>query len=748
MRGRAFSAAYTAQVDGWLRRLFARATAEASADGVALVAVGGYGRGDLSPYSDLDLILLHEPKAAVGELADALWYPVWDEGVKLGHAVRTVKDAVSLAADDLVTATSLLTVRHLAGDRELSDELVDRALGQWRKRAKANLAALHESVTERHAAAGEVAFLLEPDLKEGRGGLRDVHALAWAEAAQPMLYSGDHDVIGAAHDVLLGVRIELHRKLGKPTDRLHLQDQDAVAEALGHDDADALMAQVADAARTIAWTSDETWERAAATTGRRSRTRDETLDGGLAVRGAAVEVDDAHDIGSDPVVVLRAARAAAERKVRIGRASLDRLSASVESLGDPWPDAARDELAGLLAAGHAAVPVLEQLDRRNLLTRLLPEWEPVRSRPQRNAYHQFTVDRHLWEAAAEAAQLTDRVGRPDLLVVGALLHDLGKGYPGDHTEIGIDLVERIGPRMGFPPADVATLADLVRHHLLLPDVATRRDLTDEGTLRMVAESVGDTETLDLLAALTEADSIATGPAAWGDWKAGLVGELVARTRDWLAGHQAAAATNGSFPDDVERELLQSGEEHLLGEDHTLTVVTRDRPGVFSRIAGVLLISGLAIREAAAYSDGGRALSRFRVAEVSHDAIDWDTVTHTIERALGGRLALDARVAERARTYAPRRPMDASPTEPEVHIDNRISDAATVLEVHAPDREGVLYRITRALAELELDIRSAKVQTLGHRLVDTFYVRDAAGRKVTDIEHLREIEIAILHALTL
>ncbi len=169
--------------------------------------------------------------------------------------------------------------------------------------------------------------------------------------------------------------------------------------------------------------------------------------------------------------------------------------------------------------------MLESLDQRGLLVKVLPEWEPVRSRPQRNAYHRYTVDRHLWEAAANAAALADRVSRPDLLVVGALLHDLGKGYPGDHTEVGIELVGRIAPRMGFGRTDTEVLAQMVRHHLLLPDVATRRDLSDDVTIDAVAEAVGNARVLELLAALTEADSLATGPSAWGTWKSELVAEL-------------------------------------------------------------------------------------------------------------------------------------------------------------------------------------------------------------------------------
>ncbi len=342
-----------------------------------------------------------------------------------------------------------------------------------------------------------------------------------------------------------------------------------------------------------------------------------------------------------------------------------------------------------------------------------------------------------------AAALADQVHRHDLLVIGALLHDLGKGYPGDHTEVGIELVQKIGPRLGFPDDDVDTLVAMVEHHLLLPDVATRRDIRDDDTIAAVASAVGSLPTLELLAALTEADSLATGPAAWGTWKAGLVAELVARTGHALGGPSPAPRT--PLLTDEHRRLMADGATHVLGEGRTLTVISRDRPGTFSRVAGVLAVTGLDVLEASAHSEGTAALSRFTVTPTHGDTIDWDKVIDQVEQALAGQMALDARVAERERTYARTEPVpDAAP--PEVLVDNDASSSATVIEVHAPDTIGILYRLTQALAGLDLDIRTAKVQTLGHRVVDSFYVRTAAGDKITDLAHLKEIERAILYAL--
>ncbi len=525
-------------IDGFLAGVFAAAEPP---EGTALVAVGGYGRREQCPGSDVDVVLVHRPDADVGEAAQRIWYPLWDAGLKLGHQVGTVAQLLEVATDSLETATSLLAARPVAGDGELADVLAVAALEQWTSRSKHHLDRMNASVAERHARFGEVAFLLEPDLKEARGGLRDVHNLLWVEQATvPILREAESAGLAAASEVLLAVRVELHRLTGQRSDQLLLELQDEVADALGLADSDVLMAEVSSAGRTIAWTGEGAARRTRRAARRRgplrvlTGSRHREVAPALVLDDGRLELTLEADL-ADPLLVLRCAVVAARHDAYLQRGSLERLADHSRPLSIPWSAEARDLFVELLACGPAAVPVIEDLDHVGLFVLLVPEWEPCRSRPQRNAYHRFTVDRHLMETAAEASRLVDRVDRPDLLLVGALLHDIGKGYPGDHTEVGVDLMRTIGSRMGFSEADTDLLVAMVEHHLLLPDVATRRDLDDDGTIRSVADALGSIRLLELLGALTEADSIATGPSAWSSWKGDLVYELVDRTRHVLSG---------------------------------------------------------------------------------------------------------------------------------------------------------------------------------------------------------------------
>jgi [protein-PII] uridylyltransferase len=719
--------------------------------GVALVAVGALGRQEPAPGSDLDLVLVHAGRPDVGELADRLWYPIWDAGVGLDHSVRTVTEAVAVARTDLKAGLGLIDARYVAGDAGLAAELVSATRAAWRAGAAARLPELRALGEARARLAGEVAFLLEPDLKEARGGLRDVHALHALAVAQAA--DEPADGVRSAYRLLLDARGELHRRTvvagRRASDRLVMQDQDAIAEALGHADADALMAAVSAAGRTIAFAGDTTWRRVASPAprrrllGRRGRpapVRRPLADDVVEQAGEVVLARDAEP-ADDPVLVLRVAAAAARTGLPIAPHTLERLLTECPPMPVPWPAAALDALVGTLAAGPAAVPVFEALDQAGLLTRLLPEWQSVRSKPQRNSYHRFTVDRHLVEAAAVAAGLTRRVARPDLLLLGALLHDIGKGLPGDHTEAGMGVVADLGPRLGLPPADVEVLVAMVRHHLLLPDVATRRDLEDPATAQAVADAVGSAEVLELLHALTEADGTATGPAAWSPWKGQLIGELVARTAALLAGVTPEPA-RALAP--RQEELVAAGVFALEADGDEVTVVAPDRPGLLSLSAGVLALHRLDVRSALASSRGSTAVTVFRVSPRFGSPPDWSLVRADLRRGVDGTLPLRDRLTAREAAYSRPGPGPGAPAT--VRLVDDASETATVVEVRAPDVLGLLHRITVTLDACGLDVRTAHISTLGADVVDAFYVVGPDGGKLTDPELRSRVEVAVLAAL--
>ncbi|MEV8320046.1 [protein-PII] uridylyltransferase [Streptomyces sp. NPDC059900] len=752
--------------DDWLTGLFTGAGAGVPR-GASLVAVGGYGRGELSPRSDLDLLLLHDGSADAGEvaaLADRVWYPIWDLGLALDHSVRTPAEARKTAGDDLKVQLGLLDARHVAGDLGLTAGLRTAVLADWRNLAPKRLPELRELCEERAERQGELSYLLEPDLKEARGGLRDATALRAVAAS--WLADAPREGLADARRRLLDVRDALHLATGRATDRLALQEQDQVAAELGLLDADTLLRQVYEAARTVSYASDVTWREVNRVLRSRSvRPRLKAMLGGG--KGAAAErsplaegvVEQDGEVvlaraarpERDPVLPLRAAAAAAQAGLPLSLHAVRRMAAAVRPLPTPWPAEAREQLVTLLGAGRPTVEVWEALEAEGLITRLLPDWERVRCRPQRNAVHTWTVDRHLVETAVQASELTRRVGRPDLLLVAGLLHDIGKGWPGDHSEAGEIIARDVAARIGFDRADVAVLATLVRHHLLLIETATRRDLDDPATVKSVAEAVKTTGTLELLHALTEADALATGPAAWSAWRGSLVADLVKRVGAVLSGDEPEGAEDVAPTAEQERlavEAFRTGgpvlslraqtegaagsEEGAAGDPEPLgvelVIAVPDQPGVLPAVAGVLAMHRLAVRTAELRGVGLPSgledpvlLLNWRVAAEYGSLPQAARLRADLVRALDGSLDIAARLAERDAAYPRRRGTVAPP--PRVTVAPAGSRVATVIEVRAQDAPGLLHRIGRALESAGVVVRSAHVSTLGANAVDAFYVTE-------------------------
>jgi [protein-PII] uridylyltransferase len=752
LSGRGLARRLSDQMDGWFDAL-----ARDLPDGWSLMATGGYANGLLCPGSDVDVVLLHPDRAAttdVRAVAEPLWYPMWDAGVKLSPAAHSPKSLLALAATDLVTATTILRVRHLAGASEPIAAMRGAGRDQWRRKAPQWLSELRAVTIERWAKLGDVASLLEPDIKDGRGGLRDYDCIRWAlltdRADVAAALDAPIEDLAAPAEMLLAARCELHRVTGRATNVLLLQDQDAVADAMGFADSDVLMARISEAARAIEWAGERFWrrtERATNGSHRQGQRRPPlVLQPGISVVDDEVEID-VDALVVDQSVVLRVAAEAAHARYPISRRALVTLSAIVTDDNEVWHERTRQAMVSLLGAGSNLIDSVDALERYELFSRMVPEWRHVRHLPQRNAFHLYTVDRHLLQTVANAGEFVRTVSRPDLLLMAALLHDIGKGYSENHIAVGVRLAEQMAPRMGFDAADVDVIRSLVEHHLLLAETATRRDLRDPKTAENVAALVGDPLRLGLLRALTEADSLATGPSAWSAWKAALIDELTAAVGAILAGRPQtidddhASERFADLLDAVRVDGQLRTQCERVGDFELWVIATPDQPGLFAKITAAFAMNGVDVIAAEAWTSAdGIAIDQFRVSRPVPDERHRSKLEHDLRGVVGGSVDIGSRIAQRIRNYsrAHRRAVAAAPPRLEVLVSNDASASTTMVDVRAPDAIAVLYRLAAALTSRGLDIRSAKVATLGHEVIDVFYVQrplaDGSSAQVDAHEH--------------
>ena len=821
---------------------------------VAVLAVGGYGRGEVSPHSDIDLLILVDDKRRPSpEDLRGLLYPLWDAGFQVGHAVCSPKEAIERARGDLEAATSLLEARLVAGPVGLMDEMTGRRR-RWLERDGRRLARrLLEVTAERHLRVERAGWVLAPDLKQDVGGLRDLHAVGWLAAVAGWPRPAGRPELVRAGELLLAVREALHGQTRRKTDRVRADLQPAVAKALGldgPDGVDRLMAAVHTAARTIEYLAAvETRTLAERLLGgpRRSGMVRRLEPGGIRLEDGLLVVDptEAAHAGAPPaehagappaehagappaaigapsgrvaqggedgsalstappaadpeaevVLAMRLLAARARTGRQIARPTLTWLEKTFDRTPlEAWPEPLRTAFMTVLR-GPEAVGACELLDHVGGWAVLLPEWGSVRGRVQHDPWHRYTVDGHAFAAAAEvsrlleqderAARTAEAAGDLDALYLAAIFHDIGKGSGEDHSVAGELLTRRSLARMGLDADEVEEIAVLVRHHLLLVETATRRDLDDPSVVEGVASALGSPRRVRLLHLLTVADGLATGPAAWNDWKGTLVADLAARVLHVLergappspgdpealaAGIEAArpalagqaARLLATLPDSYVTtlaavEVAELAEELELladppgpggvryrvdpsGDGHGLvTVCAADRPGTLARTTGVLALHRVSVLRAHVWStSAGLALQRFAVQAPA--TLRWQRLGADLDAAWSGRLAVEARLERKARDYRA-----AAPVEPDVRVLPDESAHSTVVEVRAADALGLLHAIAAALGDLDLDVRVAKIDTLGDRVVDTFYVRSPWGAKLSD-EQADELTLAIRHRTT-
>ena len=724
--------------DRYLLSLFTKALEKTgkTSKGLALAAVGGYGRGELSPGSDLDILILHQEQFSqeiLSEFVNNLLYPLWDRK-SVDHSVRTRAQTRDAAESDLKVALGLLDIRLVCGDADLVALVQADNLENWHKNARNRLTELKESLSSRHERSGELAYLLEPDVKEARGGLRDINALRAISLSGIVRVPLER--ISWAESKLNDIREALHVTSGRNKDRLLFQEQDAVAAKLKYRDADALMSDVARAARSVDYLLEFTWhqieQKGKDGFGRFLRKpRTDAVAQNLSVSQREIVIDPHTDFAADPLIGLRAAATAAQLGLPISLDSYTSLSNALEEnkavLPNPWPREAREYLISLIGAGEAMIAIFEALDQEEIIFHWIPEWLPLRSLPQRNVLHRHTVDRHMVETAVSAAALTRKVHRPDLLLFCALFHDIGKGSEEDHSLRGERLIAPLAKRVGFPEEDVAIIKLLVKHHLLLSATATRRDLDDPATIQAIVDVIPDLNTLELLHALSIADGEATGSGAWSDWKATLVADLVARVKKAMTGSSTVAKQ--PVINAQQLSLAQTGILHVNLEKrengYSIEIISPDKTGLLSLVAGVLNTSRLDVRSARTKTHGNSAVMKWIVTPEPHaPEVTAEYLRAEIERAFNDATHIEEKLIARAEAYAA---IPAIPVpDPVVEIFNDGATEATIIEVRSHDRPGLLFRIGAGITQSKIDIRSAIVTTLGAEAIDTLYVTEISG----------------------
>ena len=719
-------------------------TAGGPVRGVALAAVGSLARIELGPRSDIDLVLLHDGSniGAVNRLAKDLWYPLWDARIRLDHSVRTPAECADVAGRELSAGVGLLDLRAIAGDAGLVKGARTTLLDTWRGRARARLPELLASLDDRWQTSGDAAYLLEPDLKEARGGFRDVSMLR--ALAATWLTDRPHAGIREPYERLLDVRDALHLSSGRSLDRLLLGEADDVAKRLGYPEADDLRRDVSMAARRIGHAVDLTAraarqaipQRRVLSFAKRERRPEYTVaDHGLIIHQGEVALGP-HTKADSLLVGLQAGALAAQRGLVLSPVTAENLGRHAPPLPIPWPAAARQALLDMLSTGPNLLPVWEALDLAGCISRWIPSWDAIRARPQHNPIHQHTVDRHSVQTVAEVQQHLTRVDRPDLLLLAALLHDIGKlpraGH--QHAAIGAPIAREIVLAMGMGAGDARLIERLVREHLTLALLATKRDHGDPATQSALVEAVdGRTDVLDLLRFLTEADARAAGPAAWTPWRAQLINGLADVTESLLIDESSRFDVTQLVDIGLARSVQVDGRPRVRLEPQPgglqLVIAARDRLGLFSDTAGLLASHSIPVRSAVLHTVQGIAVNTWRVDRQQPSEVpDPAYLVKQLERlAAGDGTVLNAVQRREARIHG----SELAASAPHVEEVRDASESATVIELRTSDRAGLLYALGRALSEIGLSIRSAHISTLAGQAIDTFYVTEADGSTLGD-----------------
>ena len=812
-----------------------------AAERIAVVATGGYGRGELAPGSDIDLLFVRPFKQTPwGEsVIEFILYMLWDLGLKVGHATRSLGECVRLSKQDITIRTAILEARYLWGDENLYEELrkkfwTEVATGNGQDFVEAKLAERNE----RHARQGESRYLVEPNIKEGKGGLRDLQTLYWigkylyhvddaAALVEHNVFTKDeYKTFQKAEAFLWDVRVRLHYLVGRAEERLSFDVQPELAKAMKFTDdnprraVEAFMKTYFLVAKDV---GDLTRIFCAALEDQNKKRRPSLasmLPGFLKPRtgGEDFYVENgrlnarSNIFRGDPINMIRIFHIADAKFVDVHPDALRTITRSLDAITD---DVRRDPEANrlfleILSSRNNPERALRLMNEAGVFGRFVPEFGRVVGLMQFNMYHHYTVDEHLIRAVGNVAaiehgvlrdehplstEIIKRIKSREALYVAILLHDIAKGLPGDHSEVGAAIANSLCPRLGLRPEDTSAVMWLVKNHLVMSDMAQKRDISDPKTVKDFVGQVQTPEMLRLLLVLTVADIRAVGPGVWNGWKGQLLRELYYEAESVMSGGDAMPARAArvehakaaleqriaDMPQEVrERALSRHYDNYWLAFDDAaherharlmadadakgelfslaaesndfrsvteIVLFTPDHPGLFSQLAGAVSISGGTIVDAKAFTTtDGFALDVFSVQDAEGgtfgDAARVERLRQSIERTLRGEVYPRRAIAQRPA----KKRSSAFRVTPRVNFDNEASSSATVVEVEGLDRPGLLYEVTDALFQSGLSISSAMVSTYGERAVDVFYVRDGFGHKVRHEDRLKSVYARLLKAL--
>ncbi|MGL1932806.1 MAG: [protein-PII] uridylyltransferase [Desulfotalea sp.] len=803
--------------------------------GFAIIALGGYGRSELYPQSDVDLMVLYHPqqKKNVQVVADGILYPLWDVGLDVGHGVRTVKESINHAREEYVFSVSLLDSRLICGDADLYVELMAKYRKKFIEGNRKNF--VEEMKTrrqERRDRFGVHSYLLEPQIKEGRGGMRDVQSMFWTAKvifgllgldgieSAGLLLPEERESFQESYDHLILLRLQLHRLSGRKNDQLYFEQQEEIAEAMGYVSVggglpvESFMRDLYSHLQSIALVADLFFEHLDESLGLVKtpvNVPDKLLEKGIEIRKGKISlIATPEQLKAKPYILVRVLLAMARSGLSLHYRTQKMIAQNLHLITDKVrksPRMAKPIIAILLEAKHVA-GVLEVMLETGLLPVCIPEFSKIDSLAQHDLYHVFTVDRHSVQAVHELRLAVDewpivfdQVGSPAVLYFATLLHDIGKGSGRDHSEEGAELVELVGERFGFSSSDVADLIFLVKYHLFIPENALRRDLSDGAFIQRCADTIGSVSRLAMLYLLSVADSRATGPSAWSEWKASLVyemylkvftvlenmsatqgvGELleqVSQGVDWMREQISESLLGAGLDFDLEilpaDYLLSFGLEDMLshvnlylenyrllrqksfirvyqnenGGEWQLLFMSKDRPGVLAKVCGVLALHNLAVAKAQIFTwEDGTVVDVVTVRpldDIEFGDKDWDSLSVDFDLSFSHRLDLGRKLYQKWSNSYGRKVELGGNIEPRVVLDNESSDVYTVIEVYANDRLHLLYSVAQTLSDLGINIYRAYIATEVEQLIDVFYVLGSDGTKIESSSQQEKIVSKLLH----